>query len=170
MVGCGGNDMTPNLISNASMETFPGNKFSSFTTLLPTPMTLSRDWQVALLEILRQALVCDVTAGKISVSRSVPSPESPVYPTNHNLSSGRSGIVLMRVPRQFRKEPAMKFSTPEVRYMKAGCYSSIDDIMKSATQNSNEKNYRQKSSRTKAHQVSQQTFLGKLIRRRRNFA
>ena len=37
----------------------------------------------------------------------------------------------------------MKFSTPEVRYIKAGCYSSIDDIMdaimKSATGNSKEK-------------------------------
>ena len=46
----------------------------------------------------------------------------------------------MRVPRQFRKEPAMEFSTPEVRYIKAGCYSSNDDIMdalmKSATENS----------------------------------
>ena len=43
----------------------------------------------------------------------------------------------MRVPRQFRKEPTIKFSTPEVRYIKAGCYSSIDvimdAIMKSAT-------------------------------------
>ena len=49
----------------------------------------------------------------------------------------------MRVPRQFRREPAMKFSTSEVRYMKAGCYSSIDDIndtiMKSGTGNSKEK-------------------------------
>ena len=49
----------------------------------------------------------------------------------------------MKVPRQFRKEPTIKFSTPEVRYIKAGCYSSIDDIMdaimKSATGKSKEK-------------------------------
>ena len=49
----------------------------------------------------------------------------------------------MRVPRQFRKEPAIKFSTPEVRYIKAGCYPSIDGIMdaimKSATGKSKEK-------------------------------
>ena len=51
MVGFGGNDKTLNLISNASMETFPGNKLSSFTTLLTTHMNLSEDWQVALLEI-----------------------------------------------------------------------------------------------------------------------
>ena len=30
MIGCGGKDMTLKLISNASMETFPGNKLSSF--------------------------------------------------------------------------------------------------------------------------------------------
>ena len=140
MVGCGGNDMTLNLISNASMETFPGNKFSSFTTLLPTPMTLSGYWQVALLEISWPALVCNVTEGKITVSKSVPSPESPFHPTKQNFPSGRPGIVSMRVPCQFRKEPAMKFSTPELRYIRAGCYSSIDDIMdaivKSATGNS----------------------------------
>ena len=49
----------------------------------------------------------------------------------------------MRVPRQLRKEPAMKLSTSEVRYMKAGCYSSTDDVMdairKSGTGDSREK-------------------------------
>ena len=135
--------MTLNLISNASMETFPGNKLSCITTLLPTPMTLSGDWHVALLEISWPALVCNVTEGKFTVSKSVPCPESPVYPTNQNFPSGRPGIDSMRVPRQFRKEPTMKFSTSEVRYIKAGCYSSIDDIMdaimKSATGNRKEK-------------------------------
>ena len=129
MIGCGGNDITLNLISNASMETFPGNKLSSFTTLLPTPMTLSGDWQVALLEISWPALVCNVTEGKITVSKSVSSPKLPVHPSNQNFPSGRPGIVSM--------------STPEVRYIKAGCYSSIDDIMdailKSATGKSKEK-------------------------------
>ena len=50
----------------------------------------------------------------------------------------------MRVPPQFRKKTALEFSTPEVRCMKAGCYSSIDDmmdaIMKSATRNDKENN------------------------------
>ena len=99
---------------------------------------------MALLEISWPALVCNVTEGKITVSKSVPSPESPVHPTNQNFPSGRPGNVSMRVPRQFRKEPTMKFSTPEVSYIKAVCYSSIDDIMdaimKSATGNSKKRN------------------------------
>ena len=106
-------------------------------------MTFCGDWQVALLEISWPALVCNVTEGEITVSKNVPSPESPVHPTYQNFPSGRLGIVSMRVPGQFRKEPPMKFRTPEVRYIKAGCYSSIDDIMdaiiKSATRNSKEK-------------------------------
>ena len=88
MVGCGVNDMTLNLISNASMETFAGNKLSSFTTPLPTPMTLSGDWQVALLEISWPALVCNVTEGEITVSKSVPRPGSPVHPANQIFQAG----------------------------------------------------------------------------------
>ena len=49
----------------------------------------------------------------------------------------------MRVSRHFRNEPAMKFSTPVVRYIKADSYSSTDDItdaiMKNATGNSKQK-------------------------------
>ena len=135
--------MTLNLISNASMETFPGNNLSNFTILLQTPMTPFGDWQMGLLEISWPALVSNVTEGKITVSKSVPSPESPVHTTSQNFPSGGPGIVSMRVPRQFRKEPEMKCSTPEVRYIKAGCYSSVDDIMdaimKCATGKSKEK-------------------------------
>ena len=53
-------------------------------------------------------------------------------------------MISLRVPPQFRKEPALKFSAPEVRYIKAGCYSSIDDIMdaimKSAKRNDKDNN------------------------------
>ena len=87
MVGYGGNDMTLNLISNASMETFPGNKSSSFTTLLPTPMTL---WKLAggFAGNFVAGIGCNVTEGKITVSKSVPSLESPVHPTNQIFPSG----------------------------------------------------------------------------------
>ena len=142
MIGCGDDDLTLNLISNASMETFPGNKLSNFTTLLPTPMTLVGDWQVALLEISWPSMVRNVTEGKITVSKSVPIPQVALQAMSHNISSRRPGMVSMRVPPQFRKEPALGFSTPEVRYIKAGCYLSIDDIMdaimKSATRNDKE--------------------------------
>ena len=142
MIGCGDDDLTLTLISNAAMETFPGNKLSNFTTLLPTPMTLVGGWQVALLEISWPAMVRNVTEGKITVSKIVPSPQVALQAMSHIISSRRSGMVSMRVPPQFRKEPALEFSTSKVRYIKAGCYSSIDDIMdaimKSATRNDKE--------------------------------
>ena len=107
-------------------------------------MTLVGDWQVALLEISRPANVRNVTEGKITVSKSVPSTQVALHSMSHNASSRRPGMVSMRVPPQFRKKLALEFSTPEVRYKKAGCYSSIDDIMdaimKSATRNDKENN------------------------------
>ena len=146
MTASGSAEFTLNLISNASMETFPGNKLPSFTTLLPTPVTLSGDWQVALLEISWPAMVRNITDGQITVSKIVPRPKSPQphQSPSKNIPSRRPGVVSMRVPRQFRAvKPALTFTAPEVRYIKPGCYSSIDDIMdaivKSATRNDNEK-------------------------------
>ena len=105
-------------------------------------MTLVGDWQVALLEICWPAMVRNVTEGKITVSKSMPSPQVALQGMSHIISSRRPRMVSMRVPPQFRKESALEFSTPEVRYIKAGCYSSIDDIMhaimKSATRNDKE--------------------------------
>ena len=109
-------------------------------------MTLSEDWQVALLEISWPALVRNITDGQITVSKIVPRPKSPQphQSPSKNIPSRRPGVVSMRVPRQFGAvKPALTFTAPEVRYIKPGCYSSIDDIMdaivKSATRNNNEK-------------------------------
>ena len=109
-------------------------------------MTVSGDWQVALLDISWPPMVCNVTEGQITVSKIVPRPKSPPphQIPSKNTPSRRPGVVSMRVPRQFRAvKPALTFTAPEVRYIKPGCYSSIDDIMeaivKSATRNDNEK-------------------------------
>ena len=146
MTASGSAEFTLNLTSNASTETFPGNKLSSFTTLLPTPVTLSGDWQVALLEIFWPAIVRNITEGQITVSKIVPLPKSPppYQSPSKNIPSRRPGVVSKRVPRQFGAvKPALTFTAAEVRYMKPGCYSFIDDIMeaivKSATRNDNEK-------------------------------
>ena len=42
---------TENLISNASMATFPKNTLSQFTTLLPQQLTLTGSLDVAFFEI-----------------------------------------------------------------------------------------------------------------------
>ena len=132
MTASGIAEFTLNSISNASMEIFPGNKLSSFTTLLPTSVTLSGDWQVALLEISWPAMVRNITEGQISVSKILPRPKSPPphQSPSKNIPGRPPGVVSMRVHRQFRAvKPALTLTAPEVRYIKPGCYSSIDDIM-----------------------------------------
>ena len=107
-------------------------------------MTLSGEWQLALLEVWWPAMVCIVTEGKLTVSESVPSPVSPVYSTNQIFPSGRPGIVLMRMLPQFRKESPMNYSTPEVHTLHRNRLllsvgDIMDAIMKSATRNSKAK-------------------------------
>ena len=91
-------------------------------------------------------MVRNVTEGQITVSKNVPRPKSPPphQSPNKSIPSRRRGVVSMRVFQQFRAaKPALMFNAPEARYMKPGCYSSIDDIneaiVKSATRNDNEK-------------------------------
>ena len=93
--GC---EFTLNLISNASMETFPGNKLSSFTTLLPEPFSLAGEWQVALVEISWPAMVQNVTDGQITVSKILDSPQPPNLQFPKRSSSG---LVSRAVPRAF---------------------------------------------------------------------
>ena len=146
MTASGSAEVTLNLISNASMETFPGNKLSSFTTPLPTHVTLSVDWQVALLEISWPAMARKTTEGQITVSKIVLRPKSslPHQSPSKNIPSRGKGVVSMRAPRQSTSvKSALTCTAPEVRYIKPVCYSSFDDIMeaivKSATRNGSEK-------------------------------
>ena len=135
-----GAELTLNLVSNASMETCPETKLSCFTTLLPTPLT--GDWQVASLEIYWPALVRKITAGQITVPKSVARPRStpPHQSPSKIISNRRPGFVSMRIPRESREiKPALTFTAPEVNFFKPGCYSSVVDIIKaivkSATKN-----------------------------------
>ena len=90
MIGCGDDDLTPNLISTASMGMFP-EIGCQFLQHLPTPMTLG-DWQVALLEISWPAMVRNVTERKITVSKSAHSPQVALQAMSR-ISSRRPGMV-----------------------------------------------------------------------------
>ena len=99
MTASGSVEFMLNLSSNTSMETFSGNKLSSFTTILPTTVTLTGDRQVVSLEISWPAMVRTITEGQITVSKIVPRPKSP--PTQQTPSkkmpSRQPGVVSMRV-------------------------------------------------------------------------
>ena len=119
----GGQDFTMNLVSNASMTTFPGNSLSNFTTLLPTTMSLPGDWQVALVEIAWPAMVQNVTVGEFTVSKKVPALPVEKYPKHH-----KHGLISMTVPSALTQIP--NYSEPVTLCIKPGCYPSVDAIMK----------------------------------------
>ena len=120
--GC---EFTLNLISNASMETFPGNRLSSFTTLLPEPFNLPGEWQVALVELSWPAMIRNVTDGQITVSKSIDTPQAS---TQQNPTRS-TGLVSMTVPRAFRSS-TVQFTAPETKQIRTECNASIDSIMK----------------------------------------
>ena len=122
--GC---EFTLNLISNASMETFPGNRLSSFTTLLSEPFNLPGEWQVALVELSWPAMIRNVTEGQITVSKSLDTPKASSTLQNPRRSTG---LVSMTVPKAFRSSN-VQFTAKETKQIKTGCYSSIDSILKS---------------------------------------
>ena len=125
-------EFTMNLISNASMDTFPENTLSSFTTLLPTPIHLSGEWQVALLEIAWPNIIQNVTVGEFTVyKRNIQSPVEK-RPRKHN----RPGAISMAIPAAFeRQSPStLLFYTAPVKHrLKPGCYTSVDSILASIT-------------------------------------
>ena len=122
----GRQEFTMNLISNASMATFPGNTLSNFTTLLPTTMSLPGDWQVALVEIAWPTMVQNVTLGQFTVSKQLPTSPNEKKPRHH-----KPGMISMTVPSGFSKLP--KYSSPVTLRIKPGCYASVDSIMKAIT-------------------------------------
>ena len=91
-------------------------------------------------------------------------PRVPILTTNKSFSSVQPRIVSMRLPRRLRKEPAMNFSTPEVRYKKVRCFSSFDDFMDAIMGSATEKSKEKHLSRKTLHQARQQTFFGKFLR------
>lgn len=130
-------EFTINLISNASMETYPGNTLSCFTTLLPTPFTLPGEWQVALAEIAWPLVVQNVTIGEFSVAKKLAAPDrSEKRPERR---PPRPGTISMVVPAAFgtKSRTPPKYTAPNIRFLKPGCYPSIDcilsAILKSAT-------------------------------------
>ena len=60
------NTFTSNLVSNASMTTFPESSLAQFTTLLPEAMQLQGTWEVAVVEISWSNLIKNVTEGKFT--------------------------------------------------------------------------------------------------------
>ena len=91
-----------------------------FTTLLPTPIHLSGEWQVALLEIAWPNSVQNVTVGEFAVHKRNIQPPVEKRPRKHN----RPGAISMAIPAAFdRQSPSTLpfYAAPVKHRSKPGC-------------------------------------------------
>ena len=106
------------------MSTFPDNTLANFTTLLPHPIQLMGDWEVAIVEMSWPSLVQNVLQGNFS-SQFINCPEEHARPPPR---CRRPGMVTMYTPNKYLGET---FAPPAVENIKHGIYSSVDLIMDS---------------------------------------
>ena len=95
----------------------------------------------------------------------MPSPQVALQATSHNISSKRLRMVSMRLPPQFRKEPALDFSTPELSYIKIVIHPLTTSWMRSCKmlQEMTRKTiFHQQSRRVRKQPTHQEKFRGKL--------
>ena len=120
-----------NLVSNASMTTFPENTLSQFTTLLPQQLNLSGFWEVALVEIAWPAAIQNITYGQFKYR--VAAENSQNY-GGGNSSENRKrklgerpyGLVTMYQP-PIRSVQETFVET--ITNIKPGVYLSVDQIL-----------------------------------------
>ena len=121
-----------NLNSNDSMETFPENTLSSFTTFSPTPIHLSGECSVCLLQIVWPNIIQNVTVGEFTLYKRNNQRPLVKRPRKRN----RSGAISMAIPAAFgcQYPSIFSFFTAPVKHRsKPSCYASVDSILASIT-------------------------------------
>ena len=110
---------TINLVSNASMSTFPDNTLAKFTTLLPQSLVLHGTWEVALVELSWPGLIENVPEGLFSyqLNRDEQNRDTSTQETIVERPRFGNGMVSMYVPRNLLKRNSStldEFSPREV--------------------------------------------------------
>ena len=127
-------EFTINLVSNASMATFPENTMAHFTTLLPHQLQLPGYWEVALVEIAWPSSIQNITTGlfgyrqRCNTEASIDDvPKSPVKRRKRTY-----GLVsMMPFPPASSRSNKTEFSEEHKAQIQHGLYSSIDSILQS---------------------------------------
>ena len=129
-----------NLVSNASMSTFPDNTLAKFTTLLPQSLVLHGTWEVALVELSWPGLIENVTEGLFSyqLNRDEQNRDTSTQETIVDRPRFGNGMVSMYVPRNLLKRNSStleEFSPEKYFSITKGCYSSVNSILQSMCDN-----------------------------------
>ena len=124
-------EFTKNLVSNASMTTFPENTLSQFTTLLPQQLNLSGFWEVALAEIAWPAAIQNKTNGQFKYR--VAADKSQNYGggdssenRKRKLSQRPYGMVTMYQP---LIRSVQETFVKNITNIKPGVYIGVDQIL-----------------------------------------
>ena len=95
-------NFTINLVSNASMDVFAANTIARFTTSLPNKNELTRDWEVALLEVSWPGKVKNITNASFTISR-FDNAKRPLRPEhNQTIPAGFYPMVVTLMTKLFR--------------------------------------------------------------------
>ena len=126
-------EITINLVSNASMTTFPETTLSQFTTLLLQQLNLSGFWEVALVEIAWPAAIQNITYGQFKYR--VAAEKSQTYGggdssenRKRRLGERPCGMVTMNQP---PIRSVQETFVEKITNIKPGVYLSVDQILHS---------------------------------------
>ena len=94
---CQQQSFTINLVSNATMSTFPDNTLAKFTTLLPQSVVIHGTWEVALVDLSWPGLIENVTKGLFScqLNRDEQNRDTPTQETIIERPRFGNGMVSM---------------------------------------------------------------------------
>ena len=125
---------TINLVSNASMSTFPDNTLATFTTLLPQSLDLHGTWEVALVELSWPVLIENVTGlFTYQLNRDEENHDTSTQETFVDRPRFGNGMISMYVPRNLLKRNSStlqeEFSPEKYFSITEGCYSSVNSIL-----------------------------------------
>ena len=125
------NTFTNNLVSNASMTTFPENSLAHFTTLLPEEMQLQGTWEVAVVEISWPNLIKNVTEGKFTVQKVETLTTEASSRKRHPYRGYTPGLVTMSDPRKRTHSILQenKLEKEKPHSIPCGCYPTIDCLL-----------------------------------------
>lgn len=119
-------DFFVTLMSNSSLNYFPGNKASSFTVILPEKIILTEKWSVALAEIHYNYNLFNVTSDNNSIILKIPSEieEEEVY--------DEFGNIVETLPNSNHNETGYFEDNDEhvfIRKIEPGYYDNVSDLI-----------------------------------------
>ena len=128
-------EFTINLVSNASLATFPENTLAHFTSLLPQQLNLTGLWEVALAEIACPAAIQNITSGHFKY-RVAPearkdndiSNSSSTDTRKRKLNARPYGMVTMC---ELPIRPVQEAIIDKVGSIKPGVYQTVDQFLRS---------------------------------------